>query len=168
MTQVPHSTPAGDALRSCDLCEETLDEPEDGALHRWHAEDGSTIDLCAECLRKSFELLWRTTSGRVACPDCDGTGEEFIDSMTAYGVPGGWVATGSCQTCKGRLFIERDAAARGAPAGDATRLREALRPFIDLADGLPDDWERVQVWIDRGDWDELNEAAAPSSEPQEG
>lgn len=67
--------PQDDALRSCDLCEETIDEPEDGSLHRWHAADGSTIDLCSECLQKSFELLWgrkeqSSTAMSLFCGEC--------------------------------------------------------------------------------------------------
>jgi hypothetical protein len=35
------------------------------------------------------------------CSECDGTGDEMVDSMTLYGVPGGYDVGGPCPACAG-------------------------------------------------------------------
>lgn len=37
--------------------------------------------------------------GWEACRTCGGSGDEMQDSMTALGVPGGWVPVGPCPDC---------------------------------------------------------------------
>jgi len=39
---------------------------------------------------------------------------------------------------------------------DYASLIDAAEVFVGLAEDLPDDWDRVQVWIEREDYDALH------------
>ena len=41
----------------------------------------------------------------VRCETCRGSGDEMQDSMTALGIPGGWVPVGPCHTCEGSGLV---------------------------------------------------------------
>lgn len=37
----------------------------------------------------------------VPCDECQGSGDEYEDSMSVVGIPGGWLPVGPCHECDG-------------------------------------------------------------------
>lgn len=97
--------------------------------------------LLVEVERLRVALAARERGGN--CSVCDGSGDEMVDSMTLYGIPGGYDVGGPCSACagSGSAMAEREiAAARGALAAaeaENERLQEAYDTRIaETAAGL--------------------------------